>query len=81
MITTMWTDAPAGFLRPRGLDVRPLAAVRGGGAVGTVAPVAGVQGTGVPVSGSAAICDPKFTTLAHTYGTTLGLPSSRRPSS
>ncbi|MGZ4507258.1 MAG: hypothetical protein ACXVX8_01505 [Blastococcus sp.] len=93
MITTMWTAAPAGFLRPGGPDVRPAAGdiagrsaahgapARGSGVVRTVAPVALVQGTGVPISGNAAICDQKFTTLAQTYGTTLGIPSSRRPSS
>lgn len=93
MTSTMWTAAPAGFLRPGSPDVRPVAGdlagrsaahgapSRGSGAVRTVAPVALVQGTGVPVSGIAAICDQKFTTLAHTYGTTLGIPSSRRPSS
>ena len=97
MNSTMWTSAPAGFLRLGGSDVRPFAGdlvghgagrsaalaapVRGSGVLRTIAPVAPVQGTGVPVSGIAALCDQKFTTLAHTYGTTLGIPSSRRPSS
>jgi len=93
MITTTWTAAPAGFPRPGGCAVRPVAGdlagrsaahgapVRGGGAVRTIAPVALVEGTGVPMSGSAVINDQKFTPLVTTYGTTLGIPSSRRPSS
>ena len=90
-ITNMWTAAPAGFLRLGGCDVRPVAGhlagrsaahagpARGSGVVRTVAPVALVEGTGVPVSGIAILGDQKFTPLAPTYGTTLGIPSSRRP--
>ena len=97
MNTTTWTAAPAGFLRLGGCDVRPVAGdlaghlagrsaahgapARGSGVVRTVAPVAPVEGTGVPIFGSAVISDQKFTPLAPTYGTTLGIPSSRRPSS
>ena len=93
MNTTTWTAAPAGFLRLGGCDVRPVAgdltgrsAAHAGpawvsGVVRTVAPVAPVEGTGVPIFGSAVISDQKFTPLAPTYGTTLGIPSSRRPSS
>ncbi|HEV7212637.1 MAG TPA: hypothetical protein VGN47_13100 [Blastococcus sp.] len=87
MSTSMWTAAPAAFLRLGGCDVRPVAGAahagpaRGSGVVRTVAPVALVQGTGVPISGSTVLGDQKFTPLAHTYGTTLGIPSSRRPSS
>ena len=86
-ITNMWTAAPAGFLRLGGCDVRPVAdglAVRGIDAVRGVAPVFVVEGTGVShgsaqAPGTPAIDGQKFITLAHTYGTTLGIPSSRRP--
>jgi hypothetical protein len=96
MTSTLWTTAPACFLRLGGCDVRPVA---DGFAGRSAAPVAPVQGTGVSVLGGPArggdliggtvrdrgtalpIGTQKFTTLAHTYGTTLGIPSSRRPSS
>jgi hypothetical protein len=96
MTSTLWTNAPAGFLRLGGCDVRPVA---GDIAGRSAAPAASVRGTGVsvldgPARGAGliggAVLDrgtalptgtQKFTTLAHTYGTTLGIPSSRRPSS
>jgi hypothetical protein len=87
MISTMWTTAPAGLLGLGGSDARPYAvpgtAVPFGGMTGAArlrsadrqaflqAPVVDVFGVEVHVQKP----------IAPTTGTTLGIPSSRRPAS
>ena len=95
MITTTWTTAPAGLLG-RGGSAAPACAGVGMPTGVLLAPTGvPVQGTGVPAFGTAArirqdVPQVGVTTgeaFDHNYigttndGTTLGIPSSRRPQS
>ena len=76
------TLAPSGYLQNRELGARPVVSGECGRVVVDRAPVGGsglpVAGTGLPMRTAAPF-------IAHTstpdVGTTLGIPSSRRPSS
>ena len=75
MTNMTWTSAPADFLREGSSAVRPDFC---GTAVGLLAPVPMGQGTGLSAAGIGAVDGQKLTPLAHTNGTTLGIPSPRR---
>jgi hypothetical protein len=100
MISTTWTDAPAGFLGLGGSDARPYAVL------GTAVPFGGMTGAArlrtadrqafLPadrrlVEGPRVVQAPVVEVfgvevhvqkpIAPTTGTTLGIPSSRRPAS
>lgn len=83
MISTTWTEAPAG-MPAAGLDVRPRALRRAPEAF-----TAAYQGTGLPFGGAvvdtvapvAPQIGTQLTTQFHTDATTLGIHSSRRPPS
>jgi hypothetical protein len=84
MSTSTWTLAPSGYLQHRELGARPV----GGGCGRSVALQAPVGGSGLPVGGSGVPMHPAApfgthvpTTDFRFNGTTLGIPSSRRPSS
>ena len=95
MITTTWTDAPAALLGLGGAAVRPCTGFGSGMPIDVVmgAPLASVQGTGLPVGGSAVRIREAFppagtqtrTARTHNYigakndGTTLGIRSPGRP--
>ncbi|TFV83211.1 hypothetical protein [Blastococcus sp. CT_GayMR16] len=92
MITTTWTKAPADLFGPGSSDVRRCMGydARTGIAVSPAPRVAPVLGTGVPAGGAAVRLRPAFQatgpiqtqTVAHnSIGTTLGICSSRRPTS
>ena len=96
MISMTWTKAPADLLGQGGLDVRPVygPGLCSGSAelvaVHIAAPTAPVQGTGLPAGSTAvrlrpvtapAIGHDVTTTTFENNGTTLGIPSSRRPQS
>jgi hypothetical protein len=91
VISTSCAAAPAGFLGLGSADVRPYAAVRTTVRPNLQAPVAPVQGTGVPVAGpevrlratglfATGMPTSDFDPIPQN-GTTLGIPSSRRPQS
>ena len=84
MISTTWTEAPAG-MPAAGLDVRPRAVRRAPEAF-----TAPFQGTGLPSGGAVAdtvapvaarIASQLITTQFHTDVTTPGIHPSRRPPS
>ena len=95
MITTTWTAAPAALLGLGGTAVRPCTGFGSGmpADVAMVAPLALVQGTGLPVDGSVVRIREAFppagtqtrTARTHNYigakndGTTLGIRSPGRP--
>ena len=94
MITTIWTDAPAGLLGLGGTAVRPCSAAVSGSAlpadVAMIAPTAAVQGTGLPIGGTVVRVREAFPqtgtpTLTHNYigakndGTSLGIHPRGRP--
>ena len=95
MITTTWTNAPAGLLGLGGSDAPACAGFGVPFGVFVAPTVVPVQGTGLPAVGSAARLRQDFpqvvmttglTTREHNYiGTTndvtLGIHSSRRPQS
>ena len=86
MSTKSWTVAPTGYLDSRGLDACPFA---DGDSGRSVPPLAPARGSGQPVPGAvpsealigfrmgAAV--PFGTHITRFNGTTLGIPSSRRP--
>jgi hypothetical protein len=89
MTTKTWTVAPSGYLQTRDLGARP---VLGEGCDRSVSPAAPVGGSGLPVGGIGVpmpTAAPFGTRLpAHIAstdtrfnGTSLGISSSRRPSS
>ena len=84
MSTKTWTLAPSGYLQNREIGARPAVSGECGRAVPTQAPARGsglpVAGLGVPVR-TAPFGSPVSTTDFRINGTTLGIPSSRRPSS
>jgi hypothetical protein len=80
-MTTSWTVAPTGYLQERALGARPL-----DGAGAGAPPLAPGRGSGLPVAGigvpmcTAAPFSTHITTIVPRFdGTTLGIPSSRRP--
>jgi hypothetical protein len=91
MISTTWTTAPAGFLGLGGSDARPCAAP------GTAVPFGGTTGAArlrtderqafarsnvqAPVVEALGVDVFVQKPIAPTTGTTLGIPSSRRPAS
>jgi hypothetical protein len=85
MSTKTSTVTPSGYLQNRELGARP---VIGGECGRSIAPQAPVGGSGLPVGGIGApmrAAAPFGTHIPTTdirfNGTTLGIPSSRRPSS
>jgi hypothetical protein len=78
MSTKSWTVAPTGYLQDRKLGARPF-----DGAGAGVPPLAPGRGSGLPVAGvQMGIAAPfsTHTTIVPRFdGTTLGIPSSRRP--
>jgi len=86
MITTTWTDAPTGLSGLGGAAVRSCSGVM-------AAPIASVQGTGLPIAGTAVRMREAFrptgtqtrSALDHNYigakndGTTLGIHTPGRP--
>jgi hypothetical protein len=85
MITKTWTVAPSGSLQHRQLGARP---VIGDGCGRSIAPQAPVGGSGLPVGGIGVPMRTAATfgalvagTDVRFNGTSLGIPSSRRPSS
>jgi hypothetical protein len=92
MINMTWSNAPADFLGRGGLDVRPAygPGLCSGRAERTVAPFPPAQGTGLSAVGAVvrlrpvvrqAIGHDVTTKNFQNTGTTLGIPSSRRPQS
>jgi hypothetical protein len=93
MINMTWSNAPTDLLGRGGLDVRPAygPGLCSGRAERTVAPFAPTQGTGLSAVGTAVRLRPVVrqaighdvvtTKNVQNTGTTLGIPSSRRPQS
>ena len=76
MINTTWTDAPAGFLGLGCSDARPYAAL------GTAVPFGRDRQPSVETVGNRLVVEVHVQkSIAPTTGTTLGIPSSRRPQS
>jgi hypothetical protein len=76
MITNTWTDAPACFLGLGRTDARPNAVM------GTAVPFARNRQLTVDPFGSRLVVEVHVQKpIAPTTGTTLGIPSSRRPQS
>lgn len=86
MSTQTWAPAPSGYLQNPALGARPVLGGECGRVVVTLAPA---KGSGLPVAGfgvplrTATPFGIRAVTHVSTpdFGTTLGLPSSRRPSS
>jgi hypothetical protein len=86
MSTMSWTVAPTGYLDSRGFDACPFA---GGDAGRSVPPLAPARRSGQPVPGSLpsealigfrmGTAAPYGTYITRFNGTTLGIPSPRRP--
>jgi len=85
MSTKTWTLAPSGYLQTRELGARPVVSGECGRDVSQQAPVGGsglsVAAIGVPMRTAAPFGAPVSTPDFRFNGTTLGIPSSRRPSS
>jgi len=82
MSTKTWTLAPSGSLQNPAFGARPVLSDECGRAVFTQAPA---RGSGLPMAGVGVAMGTATAFITHLttpdFGTSLGIPSSRRPSS